>query len=632
MVQLGGRVTDPSGGVIPAASVTVTNSGTGVKWEATTTEEGYYVIPLLPPGSYSVTVRKEGFRAVTRSGLILDTGFKRTADIELQVGSVTESVSVTSQTPLIETSDSSVGQLIERASILNMPLSDQRAAQLVRLTGAVVGSGTTFSIAGGRGQNQNWLLDGTTVQGSTIDNPLIIFNPPAESLQEFKVEMSNYSSEYGRAAGGEIVMTTRSGTNEFHGAAYEFLRNEKLDTRTFFARVKGPLRYNVFGASLGGPIVKNRTFFFFNYQGSRQRSIATNSAVVPHPQEVTGDFSNRTDLRLIDPSTGTQFPGNIIPASRIDPIGLQVAKIFPAPNFGNLDIRRIESTNYFVTQSTPASTDIFTAKVDHNFSSKDRVFVRVFEGPGSSVIPPLFPLDFERKTATLSHNITGGWIHQFAPTVLNEFRYNFGSFKSDGLQGVDSGRDNQFGFKGTTPNFYSTFSAAGFAGVGGSVSTHVPDRTHDVVNNLSWIRGRHQFKTGFEYRYGAGPDNTQIKGTTFSFSDRVTGSGLAELLLGRAASAANSGTWKLFGRMDNYSGYFQDEWKVSNRLTLNLGLRWEVETPRFDARNALSGLDLKAINPVCNCPGVVTFAGVNGSSKYASDFDWNNFGPRFGFA
>jgi hypothetical protein len=408
MVQLGGRVTDPSDGVISGAGVTVTNSDTGVKWETTTTAEGYYVVSLLPPGSYGVSVRKDGFRAVTRGGVILDTGFKRTVDIELPVGSVLESVSVTSQTPLIETSDSSVGQLIERASILNMPLSDQRAAQLVRLTGAVVGSGTTFSVAGGRGQNQNWLLDGTTVQGSTIGNPLIVFNPPAESLQEFKVEMNNYSSEYGRGAGGEIVMTTRSGTNEFHGAAYEFLRNEKLDTRTFFARVKGPLRYNVFGASLGGPIVKSRTFFFFNYQGSRQRSIVTNSAVVPHPREGNGDFSNRTDLRLIDPSTGSPFPGNIIPASRIDPVGQQVAKIYPAPNSGTLDIRRIESTNYVVTQSTRASTDIYTAKIDHNFSSKDRVFVRLFEGPGTTVAPPLFPLDFERKTATLSHNITGG--------------------------------------------------------------------------------------------------------------------------------------------------------------------------------------------------------------------------------
>src|SRR5262249_50597699 len=161
--------------------------------------------------------------------------------------------------------------------------------------------------------------------------------------------------------------------------------------------------------------------------------------------------------------------------------------------------------NYVVTQSTPASTDIYTAKIDHNFRAKDRVFVRLFEGPSRTVAPPLFPQDFERVTETMSHNITGGWIHQFAPTVLNEFRYNYGFYYSDGLQGVNSGRDDQFGFKGTTPNYYSTFSPTGFQAVGGSINTHVPDRTHDVVNNTSWMHGRHQFRGGFEYRYGGGP-------------------------------------------------------------------------------------------------------------------------------
>ena len=438
MAQLGGRVSDQTGGVVPGASVTVTNSNTGVKWETTTNVEGYYVIPILPPGSYTVAVRKQGFQEVTQTGLTLDTGFKRTVDVQLTLGSVAESVNVSTQTPLVETEDSSVGQFIERASVLNMPLSDQRAGQLVRLSGAVVGSGTTFSVAGGRGQNQNWLLDGTTVQGSTLANPLLLYNPPAEALQEFKVEMNNYSSEYGRAGGGEIVMTTRSGTNEFHGSAYEFLRNEKLDTRTFFAKVKGPLRYNVFGASLGGPIVKNRTFFFFNYQGSRQRSIATNSGVVPNPPEVTGDFSNRVDLKLIDPSTGAPFPGNIIPQGRLDPVGLKVAQLYPAPNTGAVDLRHIEGTNYFVTQSTPAATDIYTAKVDHNFSAKDRLSARLLDGPGNTQTPSLFPGDFAKNAQTQSHNLTSSWIHQFAPTVLNELRYNFGYYKSFTVQGVNS--------------------------------------------------------------------------------------------------------------------------------------------------------------------------------------------------
>ena len=629
--QLGGSVTDPSGAVIPGANVTVTNADTGVKWETTTTAEGYYAVPALPPGAYSVTVRQDGFRTVTRSGLVLETGFKRTVDIQLAVGSVTEKVDVTAQTPLIETEDSSVGQFIERTTVLNMPLADRRAGQLARLGGAVVGSGTSFSLAGGRGENQNWLLDGTTVQGATLNNPRIIYDPPAESVREFKVEMNNYSAEYGRSAGGQILMTTRSGTNQFHGALYEFFRNQLLDTRTFFEDSKGPLRYNVFGGSLGGPIRKNRTFFFFNYEGSRRRDIATSSAVVPHPPELTGDFSNRVDLNLIGPLTRTQFPNNIIPQARMDPVGLKVAKVYPAPNYGTMDIRRIEKTNYMVTQSTPLATDFYTAKADHDFSVSDKVFVRVLREASGQVEQPLLPLDSGAKGDTRNLNVTAGWVHLFTPTVLSQLRYNRGSSTEDGVALQNILTDAELGVKGTNPGSNSGFAPTGFTGFGGSNPAHQVNITQELLENLSWAHGHHQLKTGFNYRYGGSP-NKQVKTTRFSFSNRVTGSGLAELLLGRVSGAKSKGIWDLHGRMDNYATFIQDDWKVRSNLTLNIGLRWELETPRWDARNQQSGLDLTAINPVCKCPGVVTFAGVDGRSKYASDFDWNNFGPRFGFA
>jgi hypothetical protein len=549
----------------------------------------------------------------------------------MPVGAVAETVSVTAQAALVETEDSSVGQFIERTTVLNMPLGDRRAGQLVRLSGAVVGSGTNFSIAGGRGNNQMWLLDGTSVLGATLGNQRLAYNPPAESLQEFKLEMNSYSAEYGRSGGGQIVMTTRSGTNQFHGAAYEFLRNEVLDTRTFFAASKAPLRYNVFGASLGGPIARNRTFFFFNYEGSRRREISNSSAVVPHRPEIAGDFSNRTDLRLIDPTTRTQFPGNIIPASRLDPVGAAVARLYPAPNFGARDIRLAPVNNYYVTPGATDNRDVYIGKVDHNLSSKHRTFVRMLYEPNGTISPPAFPSEFTNTRSVRQYNATAGLVYTLTPTLLSETRINYGRTKLLGSRAVGSGKDRELGLTGTNGNLFSTFAPAGLSAIGSTNVTKQVDLTRHLVETVNWHRRRHQLKFGFQYLYGTQP-NLQENTTRFAFSDRITGNGFADLLLGRVSAATNRGKWYLQGRIDNYALFIQDDWKATPNLTLNFGLRWELETPRRDVRNQQSGLDLVAINPVCNCRGVVTFAGVDGRRRYASDFDANNFGPRFGFA
>ena len=631
--QLGGRVTDQTAAVIPGANVTVTNTNTGVKWETTTTAEGYYVVPGLPPGSYSVSVRQEGFRTVTRAGLVLETGFKRTVDIELPVGSVTERVDVTAEAPLLEAEDSSVGQLIERNVIQNLPGgTNRRSAELARLSGNVIGGGTSIAIAGGRGQNQNWYLDGTTVQGSTLNTQYIYFNPPAESLQEFKVEQSNYSLEYSRSAGGHVVMTTRSGTNQFHGAVYEFLRNEKLNARGFFASSKGPLRYNVFGASAGGPIIRNRTFFFVNYEGTRQHSISNRSAVVPWPDAVNGDFSKRTDLNVIDPLTKKQFPNNIIPPERLDPVGLAVAKLYPAPNWGAMDVTKIEKTNYRLTQVVPNVNDFYTIKIDHDFNVKNKLFVRYMRESPSSQTPPLFPKAFGQVSKMFYNNLTGGWFHQFTPATLNDLRINYGRWRRNNNNGGGgSGMDGKLGLTGTDPDLFSTFTPSGITGMGGSKWAKPDNHTGELTDNFSWVRGPHQIKTGFNFRYGGAPYSQQ-NAPQFSFNGRVTKSGFADLLLGRVNKASSSGNYDAYARQDDYGAFIQDDWKVSRNLTLNIGLRWEMETPRWDGKNQLTGFDAKAINPVCNCPGVVTFMGVNGVSKYKSGFDTNNFGPRFGFA
>ncbi len=353
--RLTGLVTDDSGAVVAGARVVTRNVLTGVVTESATSEAGNYQFPALIPGTYEVSVEKAGFKKALQSGITLETGITRTVDLRLTLGAVSETVEVSAQAALLESETSSVGQLIERTTVLNMPLESRRTAGLVRLLGAVTFSSETggeqvpmFSMAGGRSQNQMWQLDGAVVQNMSLGVAQLQLNPPAESLQEFKAEMSNFSAEFGRAGGGLILMTTRSGTNQFHGAAYEFLRNQVLDTRTFFAPSKAPLRYNIFGASLGGPIRKDRTFFFANYEGARRRDgVTISNLIMPHGPERSGDFSNHRDIAVLDPSTGQPFPGNVIPGSRIDPIARQLVALYPSANLAS-DITRAPSANYAV--------------------------------------------------------------------------------------------------------------------------------------------------------------------------------------------------------------------------------------------------------------------------------------------
>ncbi len=278
LARLTGTVADNSGAVIAGARVTARNVATGISTEAESNSSGVYQFPFLPPAEYEVSCEMQGFKKTVRGGVVLETASTRTLDFTLDVGALTESVEVKSTVPLLESESSSVGQFIERTTVMNMPLESRRTAGLVRLMGMVAfkqeNAGEQipiFSMAGGRSQNQMWNLDGAVVQNMALGVAQIQLNPPSESLQEFKAEASNYSAEFGRTANGLIQMTTRSGSNAFHGAAYEFFRNQVLDTRTFFAAKKAPLRYNIFGASLGGPIIRDRTFFFANYEGARRR-------------------------------------------------------------------------------------------------------------------------------------------------------------------------------------------------------------------------------------------------------------------------------------------------------------------------------------------------------------------------
>jgi hypothetical protein len=269
--QVSGQILDTSNSVVSEANVTLTRVETGEHREVASSTEGYYSFPLVLPGNYELKVEKDGFQAYTRTGIVVQTGAISTVDVRLAVGAVSQTVTVAASVPLLQTEDSSQSKVVENASITNLPLIDRRSQQLQRLSGFVVqtnsGANATFAIAGGRSDNANYLIDGGNSQNLLLGIPSAGFDPPVESVQEFSVAISDYAAELGRSGGAIIQMTTRSGTNSFHGSAYEYLRNNVLQAIPEFAATNPTLRYNLYGVSLGGPIKKDKTFFFFNYEG-----------------------------------------------------------------------------------------------------------------------------------------------------------------------------------------------------------------------------------------------------------------------------------------------------------------------------------------------------------------------------
>jgi hypothetical protein len=316
-----GTVSDPSGAAIPGATVTVANQDTGVSTPAHANQSGIYTVSFLIPGKYTVRTHARGFRAYVRQGLTIETGQVLALDIRLEVGDVAEAVTVTADASLLQSETSSLSGLIENITIEDMPLASRRGAGLVELMGAVAfvneedwAGIPNFSMGGGRARQQNWTLDGGNLTGPSVVTGILQVSPPVAAIQEIRVEMNGYPAEFGRSMGGFISMTTKSGTNRLHGELYEYLRNDAFDARSFFAPDVSIRKYNVFGTTVGGPIVKDRTHFFLSYEGTRRRDGVTRIYNLPTSQEILGNFSGRTGT-LNDPLTRAPFPGRWEPNS-----------------------------------------------------------------------------------------------------------------------------------------------------------------------------------------------------------------------------------------------------------------------------------------------------------------------------
>jgi len=664
---LSGIVTDATGGVLPGVQVTATHAGTEQQAAGVTNDQGFYVLTSLPIGQYTVEAVRPGFKKYVRSGLMLTTGATLALDLSLVIGDVSESVTVSDEAPLLQTRTSDVSQLIESRTVQDMPLGDRRLLNLVKITGAAVfinydtGGKPNFSLAGGRTQSQNFWIDGGTAQNMRLGIGQVDVDPPVEVVQEVKILSNTYSAEYGGSAGGVIVATTKSGTNRWHGSLFEYFRNEALDAANFFAqvvdgrKVKAPLRYNVFGGTVGGPIRRDRAFFFFGYEGSRRRDGLPRTLTVPTLLQRQGDFSQTFDIngRLIpiyDPATTagrvrTPFPGNVIPPDRFDPVAGRLLNFWPLPN------RPPDTTaganNFRSNYQQVLTRDNYTAKVDYHLTARDKFNIRYLYNSDNLDFTSVFPTAAADTTApALRHQnfFYVGHTHTFGASTINEWRYTYGNRINHATSlGLGGNWASQLGLRGVPDGAFPQVTVAGIQtlGAGTHERRQFPIIQHQVVDTLSLNKGRHALKLGLEVRPSFNFEvlRTSIAGQ-FGFGTLPTGQpgtaasghGLASLLLGfpngvtfRETEALDRSSWYL-------SWFIQDDWTLRPDLTLNLGLRWETDTPIGDKNDRMNGFDPAAINPVSGTPGVVRFTGVDGWPSRPYPTDRNNFGPRLGFA
>lgn len=527
------------------ASVELVNNQTGVSISEKTNSQGEYTIPLLQPGSYRLSISAGGFKRYSRPDFVFEAGRVSRLDANLEVGAISETVEVHSSTPIIESESSSVGQFIENATIKDMPLNGRRVGDLLALQGAAVYiTGDVIrprvAVAGGRADQQQWLLDGANSSNIGLEAPQALFNPPVESLQEMRVQQNTYSAEFGNSSAGVVTMITRSGSNAFHGTAYEFFRNDALDARNTFAAIKAPLRWNVYGFTLGGPVIRNRTFFFTNVEWQKQRIGATRTATTPTSAQIGGDFSQtyyaaNSILKIYDPASTRPdptrpgqflrdpFPGNMIPAARFDPVGAKLAAQFP---IANATPTNIAGANNFV-QNAVNKLDLttWTSKVDHTFSEKDRVSVRflIHNFPTSATAAynvaaadPNGNFQDRRAYSTLAEHI-----HTFTSALVNDFRYEwqprFFHFRSLGL---GDGWPAKLGLKGVDDRAFPRVTTAGFADMGNTLQERDQRPIHDtdIHDVLSWFRGAHAIRFGGESVWGATPKFSTTRSPVHSFS------------------------------------------------------------------------------------------------------------------
>ena len=670
---ISGIALDPAGAVVVGAKITLRHAATGEQRDLSSSERGDFSAAFLRVGDYSLTVTAAGFKTKTISPLTVRVDQTVNLSLSLEIGSMTETIQVDASTPLLDSVTSSVGQVIENKKIVELPLNGRNAFALGLLAGNTIpmsGMGTNlpFVAGGGRFSTNDVMLDGidnnTSVNSNAIGRNGINYTPSVDAVQEFKVKTNNYSAEFGRSAGAIISATVKSGGNDFHGSAWDFLRNEKLDANNFFSNAgkvpRQPFKQNQYGFLFSGPVVipkiyngKNQTFFFFDYEALRRRTTASSNILdIPPDDYRVGNFSRYRPLiydpraRRIGPTgqvISTPLANNTIPSSLINSGTAAVLAELPKANFGAAGA---DSRNFLRIASNPFSNDQYDIKIDQRFGNKDTIFGRLSRSKANDPNPGNFDGFLGGGGANIRNAINSvlNHTHIFTPNVVNEARAGYtrqnGSFAGFGPLGVDFAKKNNIAlfpfplqsFPSLAFNFSGLINTQSqFTGLGGGDPNVNIENTYQLSDNLSIMRGRHTFKVGIDarrYLYDVIRGGGQyIFGSIYSSSSDAPGSGapLADFLFGFPSSSQGTQLLDWSRQRDTYVGsYFQDDWKVSQSLTLNFGMRYELYTQPIDARNRGGLFNIRT--------GQMALPGKDGFSRAIVNGDHNNFAPRFGLA
>ena len=615
--EITGSVHDPSGAIVAGARVTVTNQETNLTRVAETNEAGIYSVPALPPGTYAIRVEKSGFSVQQQRNVELQVAQVARIDFTLQVGNVAEVIEVTAGAPVLDTETTSLGTVIENRRIVELPLNGRNYLQLASLIPGATTNGPASSqgqqrmggqrnsfalnIGGQRVHFNHYSLDG--MENTDPNFNTYLFLPSIDALQEFKVESGLFSAEYGRAI-AQVNVSTKSGTNEFHGALFEFLRNAKLDAKNFFDRPTEPIppfKRNQFGATVGGPIMRNKLFFLGNYEGLRERKALTLTGTLPPSNYRTGDFSFLLPRQIRDPLSGQPFANNRIPESRIHPVSRRVLnEFYPLPNRQTATL----ANNYINNESRRNDGDQFTGRLDWLISDRQSAFFRFSRSdellyqPGGTT--PVFNMgtnvDVLAEQGVLSHTSL------FGGNKVNEAKFGINYFTSANIQQRAFQRNvvqelNIPGVSRDQPLYWGipVFQISGFSNVGECNDCPFVnwDTTFMVSDNFSWNRGSHALKMGGEYRrVRFNQIGAVVPRGRFSWNGQYSGEPMADFLLGYFSTAEGQLGVPTAGFRNNYvAAYIQDTWKVTPKLTLNLGLRYEYESPWIDKYDNIVNID-----------------------------------------